>query len=245
MRFALSIALLSLAASVPATAADYIPTRTPRTPQVAVYNWTGLYIGGHGGYVWSRDDVTNVVATSLLGAGAKSRNEYSGVLAGGQTGFNFQIHQLVFGLEVDGSWSNESGSVTVPSAIAGVSVRRPADTDWYLTATARLGWALGDALLYLKGGGAWKQVNYVHEMLTGGAVTASTRFDDTATGWVAGAGSEVGIDRNWSAKLEYNYLDFGTARHIVAIPGQALSAIDLRGCESFAHDAANLLCMKD
>jgi outer membrane immunogenic protein len=41
----------------------------------------------------------------------------------------------------------------------------------------------------------------------------------TKTGWTAGGGVEYGIDRNWSAKLEYLHVDLGTATFMGAASG--------------------------
>ena len=39
------------------------------------------------------------------------------------------------------------------------------------------------------------------------------------TGWTAGGGVEYGINRNWSAKLEYLHVDLGTASFMGAASG--------------------------
>lgn len=38
--------------------------------------------------------------------------------------------------------------------------------------------------------------------------------NNTRTGWAAGAGIEWGITQNWTARVEYLYLDFGTATSV-------------------------------
>jgi outer membrane immunogenic protein len=97
--------------------------------------------------------------------------------------------------------------------------------DWLATVAARLGWTIDHALLYLKGGGAW--VHDKHEITCtpfdgcgsggppvlfasdGGTVFSGSR---TRAGWMFGAGVEYAFTPNWSAKIEYDYMDFGTAR---------------------------------
>jgi outer membrane immunogenic protein len=37
-----------------------------------------------------------------------------------------------------------------------------------------------------------------------------TESDKTRTGWVLGVGLEYAFWNNWTAKLEYNYMDFGS-----------------------------------
>ena len=75
--------------------------------------------------------------------------------------------------------------------------------NWYGTATARVGYAVDNWLWYVKGGAAWLDADH-----TIGGVT----FSDTQTGWTVGTGLEWALGPNWSAKLEYNYMDFGKER---------------------------------
>ena len=77
--------------------------------------------------------------------------------------------------------------------------------------TGRLGYAANNWLFYFKGGGAWGQGN-----LNGTGVLANGTFFETTSsstdrsGWVVGAGVEWGFSPGWSAKLEYNHVDFGS-----------------------------------
>lgn len=233
MRRTLSALLLSAAAIAPAAAAD-LPARMPVKAPVLVesgYNWTGLYVGGHVGGVWSKDTGTNLTANPAQAAGAVTDSDYSGFLGGGQVGVNFQSGRFVFGIEGDWSWTNEDGSTTNPSLIPGTSLRGTADTRWYATLAGRLGIANNNWLFYVKGGAAWKDVRYTADVLTGGLVVASASVSDTRSGWLVGGGIEWGIAANWSAKIEYNYLDFGsdTLQFVTPLGG---SSVDV---ESKSH----------
>ena len=55
----------------------------------SVYNWTGLYVGGHVGYGIGMKDWLN----------ASFDYQVDGFLGGGQIGFNQQVGNLVFGIE--------------------------------------------------------------------------------------------------------------------------------------------------
>jgi outer membrane immunogenic protein len=70
-------------------------------------------------------------------------------------------------------------------------------------------------LLYATGGlayGAIKTRGAFAGVTPGGvAVTSFGSNTDTRVGWTVGAGVEGLITRNWSAKLEYLYMDFGRA----------------------------------
>src|SRR5262249_47184109 len=90
------------------------------------------------------------------------------------------------------------------------------------TVTGRIGGTFDHALLYLKAGGAW-----VRDTPTFGVV-AGTKAEDTTSkskwGWTGGAGVEYALTHNWSAKLEYDFLLFGTERYTFVFP--TFSTID-------------------
>ncbi len=68
-------------------------------------------------------------------------------------------------------------------------------------------------LFYAKGGGAWLNVNYTQSLLTGGIVGPLQIISDTRSGFTAGVGVEYGLTENFSAKLEYDFYDFGTTNY--------------------------------
>jgi outer membrane immunogenic protein len=80
------------------------------------------------------------------------------------------------------------------------------NTQWTSTVTGRVGTAFDRLLVYGKGGVAFandeSSINF-----TSGA-SASTTF--TRTSWTAGAGIEYALAQNWTAKIEYDYLGFGS-----------------------------------
>lgn len=65
------------------------------------------------------------------------------------------------------------------------------------TLDAKLGYVLGPWMLYVKGGGAW-------EGDTNGG------NNNTQSGFSVGGGVEYMFARNWSAKAEFEHLDFGS-----------------------------------
>jgi outer membrane immunogenic protein len=202
-----SVAMIALGA--PAFAAD-LPMKAPPSPAAIVaYNWSGIYFGGHVGY-GTTHTVSNAATTSaLFPAGTSFASDSDGFLGGGQVGFNVQYGSWVVGAEGDFSWTDASSSATLASpfvpAINGIGT---AKVDWYATLAGRIGYAFGPTLLYVKGGGAWMNVDYsaaVSGLLTGTSTVSATR-----SGWMVGAGLEYGFAGNWSVKAEYNYLDFGS-----------------------------------
>ena len=76
------------------------------------------------------------------------------------------------------------------------------------------GYAANDWLFYAKAGGAWMRVRYTEDILAGGGVTAATQnLTDNRTGFTAGAGIEFGLVENISAKVEYDFYDFGSKNY--------------------------------
>lgn len=189
---ALSVGIL-IAGLQAASAADIrrtAPAPAYKAPPVyASYNWSGLYIGGHLGYAWSGEDAT------FTGTGFSGALDPSGFLAGGQIGVNWQVGSWVLGVEGDWSWTNANGTGTVGATPV------TSDHNWYATAAGRLGFAWDRWMIYGKGGAAWMDADYS---------TAAGTAGSTRGGWMLGAGVEYGVTPNWSAKLEYNYLDLGT-----------------------------------
>ncbi len=168
-----------------------------------VYNWSGFYVGGHigGGFAdpsWS-DPFTG---------GANNFNK-GGFLGGGQVGFNSQFNWLVLGLEGDFSWTGIKGHGTdsIGDALS-------TDTQWTSTVTGRIGAAFDRLLVYGKGG-----VAFAHDKNTLTDLSLNTSSATlTRTGWTAGAGLEYALNRNWSVRVEYDYLGFGSKALNFATP---------------------------
>src|SRR5207249_1692158 len=87
--------------------------------------------------------------------------------------------------------------------------------DWIATVIGRVGVTVDRALIYAGGGGAWageKDHFDCTDFDCGGTSRAQTFTWDSSTthhGWTFLAGVEYAIDPRWSAKLQYNFYDFG------------------------------------
>jgi len=209
---ALASAVLAIGCATVASAADLgaRPVTKAPPPVVAPYNWTGLYIGGHVGGAWGTKDWTDVGVTPPDPLGS---HDVSGLIAGGQVGFNIQSGRWVYGIEAQFSWADVDGSHTLGTTTLSTKI------DWMGTIAGRLGYTWDRVLLYAKGG-----IAFVHdEHLVGttqqfvfAAVTLPVgpylAADETRWGWMVGAGIEVALAGNWSIKGEYNYMDFGRDR---------------------------------
>ena len=186
-------AVISLAG--PVMAAD-IPARTYTkapvyTPPQAIYNWTGFYVGGHIGGAWAGDN-------GLSGNGGR-------FLGGVQGGYDYQFAtNWVVGAEAQYSWlTNSNGSVAFPGT--GLITSR---NDQIGSVTGRFGYTWGPALLYAKGGYAWRD-NPNIGVSVAGTPAAFTTDGNHKDGWTVGAGLEYMFAPNWSAKAEYQYYNFG------------------------------------
>jgi outer membrane immunogenic protein len=190
----------TLFAPLSVLAADLPPRGAPSYVAPAayaptLYNWTGFYIGGHAGGGWTNSSWTDPFN------GASNTFNSSGFLGGGQVGANVQFNALVLGVEGDFTWTGLKGSGTdsIGDAIN-------TNTNWTSTVTGRVGAAFDRLLVYGKGGIAFAQDQ--SSLTDLGANTATTTL--TRTGWTAGAGVEYALDQHWSARLEYDYLGFGS-----------------------------------
>jgi outer membrane immunogenic protein len=221
--FGMAVALvISLGMGGAAWAADMaVKARPPAPIPVAVYNWTGFYVGLNAGGDWfDKDWAIPLTPFNIAGgcpgcprpAGSHTGNSW---LAGGQVGFNYQIDRVVLGVEAQADWTDLRGSnsnLLVPGLLFNNS-----KTDAIGTIAARLGYTWGPALLYVKGGGAWAHDTFWTSTAVNPVVQT---LSDTRWGWMAGVGAEYAFAGNWSVKVEYDHLDFGRHREeLVCIAG--------------------------
>ncbi|MEH2508938.1 outer membrane immunogenic protein [Nitrobacteraceae bacterium AZCC 1564] len=206
------IALALLATTSIASAADLgarTYTKAPALAPAPVSNWSGFYVGVMGGYAWS-DQVS-------VGGLTTSSSDLKGGFGGGTIGYNWQVGpSWLFGIEVDAAGADIKYSETDPGL--GVTARDKINA--LGSVTGRLGYAVNNALLYVKGGYAWAN----NELsLTDGVTT----FSDTKlhSGYTIGGGLEYMFAPSWSAKVEYMYADFGHQDYFSAIvPNAELGA---------------------
>src|ERR1700738_1217573 len=179
------IALLSGSAGAADLARPAPVYAPPPPPVVAVFTWTGCYIGGNVGGIWANDDWQDTVL------GDFGSNTASGVIGGGQIGCNYQVASWVFGIQADYDWTkvNSSPATTVIPALVGGPVAGL--TDWtqhnaLASVTGRIGYSWDRLLGYVKAGGAWLNTSYAFQV--NGVNVASDSA--TQTGWTVGGGAE-------------------------------------------------------
>jgi outer membrane immunogenic protein len=216
-----TVGLVALGTAAPASAADLAPrpyTKAP-PPMVAIYDWSGFYIGANGGGGWSHKcwDVTNFrVPVTPFREGC---HDATGGVAGGQIGYRWQSAGWVFGLEAQGDWADLRGS-NVSLFIPGWTNHSKIDALGLFT--GQIGYAWNNVLWYVKGGGAVTDDKYTGTVTTTGALFDSA--SETRWGGVVGTGLELGFAPNWSVAVEYDHLFMGN-RAITATSTGVLAGI--------------------
>ena len=213
---ALSLLVVGGLVSTSAMAADLPIAMEPMAPapieSVALFTWSGFYVGANVGYGWGRDDVVGVGTRPQPGAyGNIGTFDPKGWLGGVQAGFNWQMDQFVVGIEGDVQWTgvdDRIGSRNTTGGPAGfATASATTDIDWYGTLRARAGVAMDRILLYGTGGLAFGNVDYRVNVTAPAAQTI--RSSDTEWGYALGAGVEFAFNENLSAKAEYMFVDLG------------------------------------
>jgi len=205
--------------AMPAHAADMgVPARSYYPPlPPAIYDWTGIYLGGHvGGGMLNDYAGQNPGTTAPINLLTFGSLRPTGVIGGVQGGANYDFAPWVLGIE--GSWSDSaiSGN-TLIGTTAGTTFpqeRFTSQAQWLTALTGRFGYAANDWLFYGKAGGAWMHVRYTEDVLLPGGATALTQvLTDTRTGFTVGVGIELGLVENLSGKIEYDFYDFGSRNY--------------------------------
>jgi outer membrane immunogenic protein len=169
----------------------------------------------------------------------------SGVVGGFQLGYNWQTGNWVWGLEADFDFSSLRSNtvVSVPFGFIGVGAAgAPAtsavaafshvtdshsiDLPWFGTVLGRVGFTpASNWLVYVTGGLAYGAINETNTLT--GPVFLIGSHSLLQAGWAVGAGAEWALSTNWSARLEYLYMDFGSFSD-TAVSTLASATIDSR-----------------
>ena len=198
------VAALSLSA---ANAAD-MPVKYRAAPP-PIWSWTGFYVGAHVGGTWgtTEAEVNSISVPGLFALNGftlpLTSQSFNGFIGGGQIGYNWQSGIVVFGVE--GEISGTSAKGTGPCLVV---FSCKTEQNWMATAAGRLGLADGRDLYYVKGGAAWSHNTYSANLNLG--VGLNTEVSDNRWGWLVGAGIEHAFGGGLSAKLEYDFVDYGS-----------------------------------
>jgi outer membrane immunogenic protein len=226
---ALAPALLLTMISGMAEAAD-LPIRQPAGgfySPLPISNWSGFYVGVNAGAAFEGDNSNTATVVSFGGAapfGIVNNGSTVRFIGGGQVGANWQISQIVLGLEADGQGLTHERNI-IPGAFG-----NEGGVSFLGTARGRVGAAFGNFLLYGTGGVAFGNTASPRTIFglngAGGLTTFNaSRTDNVRVGFAAGGGIEYGFWNNWSVKAEYLYTDLGhSARsYIDPLTGSSLT----------------------
>jgi outer membrane immunogenic protein len=197
----LTVPLAAQAADVPIKAPYY--KGAPRSV-VSYYNWTGFYAGINVGYGMGTSHWASFVGAETI--------KPKGFLAGGTFGYNWQSGAIVYGVEGDFDWSNVKNTVVCGSGIFTGAVRCETSSNWLATFRGRVGYAFDRWLPYVTAGGAYGNVKATASIPVLGFSESASK---SMFGWTFGAGLEYAFLGNWTAKIEYLYVDLG---HFDATP---------------------------
>lgn len=213
-----------------ATTVDFVDSRgnAPLSSSAGTFNLDGVTSGGQLGYNWQRDMF--VLGLEADFQGSRRRSGLGALCAGAPDG-------LQDGVCTPGHRGDNTFDPALP-VMFGLTQK----LDWFGTVRGRLGVAVTPrVLLYGTGGLAYGRVSTSGSVsainITGSPgsgdnlaftpVAASFSGSTTKFGWSAGAGIEGAFADNWSARLEYLYLDLGTVSGSFATPVIALSGAPL------------------
>jgi len=202
------------------------------------WTWTGVYAGANLGYSWGRSATDTTFSNSTTGSvlsTSSSTLNLDGAIGGLQLGYNKQNGNWLWGFETDFQLSGQNGNAdgtytcsiaicqngnptfaTAPAAARPVAITTfNQKLDWFGTLRGRLGAAVTPAVVvYATGGLAYGHIKTDGTITgqTGAGATTSSTFGGSTTkaGWTVGAGVEWKVSGNWSAKVEYLYMDLGT-----------------------------------
>ena len=239
---------------VTASAADMAYKAAPVPMAPAPFSWTGFYIGANVGGAWTPNTGGSdfgplfpgfivlapnaVIPTVFPGqlAALDGGGRQSGVIGGGQIGYNWQVNQFVLGFEADAQGTGLNGSSASatrtfgpPLILATVNQTVTVDfgrIDWMASIRGRAGFAVNQALFYVTGGAAVAEfggstttvVNSATIAIPAGTFVATNGGSSTRWGWTVGAGIEWAFNQNWSVAGEYRHTDFGNRATAFTIP---------------------------
>jgi len=196
---------------VGAQAADLTYEPAPVVVAPEVFNWTGFYIGVHGGIGGGNvDSQFRYYEAEVPGDGFNFSDNAFGAFGGVQAGYNWQFNtNWVVGVETDFAASGINAKHDQYDTVFDENLSLETKIDWFGTIRGRLGYAWDNVLFYGTGGAAYGKVK-VSGSYNDGDFGSSFSDSDTNWGWTAGAGVEYGITKNITLKAEYLYVDLGS-----------------------------------
>lgn len=201
-----------------------------------VVDWSGPYIGINAGYGFGNSEhsfadgtfspnfttppplagfpMPNATFTASGVIGSHGEFNMNGATVGLQAGYNYQIKQVVIGIEADFS-TGMDGTTKGPSS--NPCLASYSDSNGYCTTKiknsgsvrGRIGYATNKTLIYATGGYGFAKLN---------AVRPFTNVEQNRHGFVWGGGVEHALSEHLSAKIEYTNVNLGNKQTYNSIP---------------------------
>lgn len=218
-------------------------------------SWTGLYVGGFGGYTNGRA-ATNLSTVSgaylgnetvlfLIAKDGAKKISSNGINSGVSFGYNYQKGKFLIGGETDFGAQRINKSVSETTLFnpdfpgnTTKTITHLVKSSWLFTARPRVGIKIKQTILYVTGGVAVTNISYSgsytdNAEFRGGRENAE--FSKNKAGGTLGAGAEIKVNNRWSVKGEYLFTQFGRISTVglLTVPGFAQG--DPKGSQPMTH----------
>ena len=182
-----ALALIATGWTVSAQAADFYGSRAPNTINQSLLRPDS----------WAGPYIGGTLGYAW-GSVANNPTNPSGFVGGVEAGYNWQQpgSPFVFGLEGD------IQATGADDTFAPWKFSNP----WFGTVRGRVGFSFNNVLFFGTGGLAFGELR---------ATTFGVTESHTNAGWTLGAGAEMAFAPNWSAKVEYLYVDLANSNFVI------------------------------
>jgi outer membrane immunogenic protein len=220
----LSAIPVALVSTFPANAAD-VPDGAPvqAMAPLHVHDWTGFYVGANAGGVLGDANISwtapgpgfSTHGAADVNASGTGHTSAGGITSGGQVGYNQQFRSIFLGAEADFGYAGISASRSFTSITYHNPYAQMVSSNWLTTFRGRLGFVNGSWLGYVTGGLAVANVSST-DLFIGrhGVGPVNGSANQVRAGGTVGTGVEWAFAPQWTAKLEYLYVDLATASDV-------------------------------
>jgi len=180
------------------------------------FSWSGIYLGGGGGYAWG-DGLTDMSVSGVFIQ--RATPDLSGGIVGGHVGFNYQMGAVVVGAEAQ-ILSGVKGGADAPAFAGGCFVggvpclvHGTVDVQSIDLLKGRLGYAFDRWLPYVTGGIASGDIRSKFQDVNFNGGTNVVSDKERHSAWVIGVGVDYALTRNWILGVEYQHIEFDSVLH--------------------------------
>lgn len=199
---------------------------TATSTEAAPRRWDGFYVGIQAGAGTGNFDTRILPDLGIAPPNFLIGQDQNGLVGGGLVGFNVMNGPWLIGLESSFMWTGISGAGDRQSPFdPDWVIHMRAELDWIASTVVRLGYANDSTLIYGKGGIALTDFSMRGYSTYLGAFMGGATANDRRTGWTVGLGAEFALAGAWSARLDYDYYNFGKER---VDAGGTLLSIDVQ-----------------